>query len=143
MLCQFNVAWMKVPYDDPLWDSWKENLVPKLHARAATYPGFVKIYDGPRHPLGHVAAYGDPLLMGNLSAWEDPVDLRRFVFDDPAHFAAMKATARWFNPPRWEPFSVYYWSDKLELDEAQTMLTQLRDLGSCDRYFTLKELLAW
>jgi hypothetical protein len=44
--CQFNVAWMKQPYTDPVWHRWKTELVPRVHAIARATPGFVALYDG-------------------------------------------------------------------------------------------------
>lgn len=141
LLCQFNLAWMREPYDHPIWDSWKRHLVPSLHARALRHPGFVSLWDGQQTPEGYLAPYPDqPLVMGNLSAWKSAVSLREFVFGDPAHLAVMKSSLRWFHPPREEPYSVFYWAPQLDLHWAMTMLNRYRELGACERFFGLHEL---
>ena len=123
MICQFNISWMRRPYFDPSWDIWKNVLVPALHARAREAPGFLSVWDGTETPEGYLAPYpSEPLVMGNLSAWESLSALRVFVHEDPVHRAVMRRSAQWFLPPQKSPWSVIYESNTLDLEEAVTFM---------------------
>lgn len=130
---QFNLAQMKAPYDDPLWDSWKK-IVPRVHASLDGVDGFLGYLDGTQTEAGYLRPYPDrPLVMGNLSAWSSEMALHHWVHSG-AHGALLKKRAEWFHPwPNGDIYSVI-WVDhdrapKFRLDYATAMLELIRKHG--------------
>jgi len=134
MICQFNIAWMKHPYSDPIWNGWK-TAVAQIHRQVRLVKGFHSMLDGRDSEAGYLIPYREmPLIMGNLTAWTDKEALRRFVVDG-AHGALMNAKSRWFHPPKWKPYSVFYHAEELDLERAKRELCMLWLAGENDRRF--------
>lgn len=137
MLVQFNVARMLRPFHDSLWNDFKA-LLPYVHAAAEENPGFLARLEGEDLPSGYIAVGGNPLLMGNLSAWICAEALREFTFSEP-HVDLMRRKLRWFKPHRGVAHAVLYRSDHLDLFEARERLVTLRTRGPTPEAFTWKE----
>lgn len=134
VLYQFNVALMRAPYTDPLWDEWKR-LVPIVHQQAECAQGFVANYDGTVTELGYLAPYPrDPLVMGNLSAWTSEDALKAFTFSG-THGKMMKHRTKWFAPWRRGVHYIALWWDlpgKFNLEQAKRKLAMLQAHGPID-----------
>jgi len=141
-LCQFNLAWMKFPFDDPRFDSFKTWLN-ALHALAEKSPGFVRRHQGEKDRGGFIQPYPDtePLVMGNFSVWADYESLRDYVFTD-GHLEIMKSKRDWFHPPAGRPYSVMWWTKDHAgetLYTAKGRIEYLRSFGSGPLAFTFAD----
>lgn len=114
MIAQFNVAWMRRPWDDPIWRAW-ERLVPLVNARADGYPGFRgNLRGGP-----YLMPWTDrPMVMGNLTLWDGERELEAFLIDR-VHTGVWAQRARWFLPPQLPVWAITYEADRLDLGEAR------------------------
>lgn len=136
-LFQFNVAKMRVPFDDPLFDDFKV-WIRSLHALAEASDGFVWRYEGEKTDAGYIQVYdGAPLIMGNMSAWRDYDSLYEYTFTD-GHLEMMKQKRKWFEKID-EAYSVlYYGGDEFfanPLEKAKDKLRYLRVYGETPAAF--------
>lgn len=137
---QFNVARMRAPYEDPIWDKWRE-LLPVVHAQAAAAPGYIGRYAGEKDTRGYIAPYeDDPLVMGALTAWTTPQALRKFTLNG-THGRLLEHRERWFEPwaPKGQPYTVLWWqrAGGFSIEVAKDRLETLRRVGPTDTVFGL------
>lgn len=143
-LAQFNIAWMKFPYDDPRFDPFKAWLK-SLHALANADPDFVWRYEGERDNDGYIKPYPEqPLVLGNLSIWRNFRSLKEFTFTD-GHLEIMRHKRDWFEPPDDRPYSVMWWMVEKDvgfycdpLTAAKKRLEILKTFGPGPAAFTFK-----
>ena len=122
ILFQFNLAKMKAPFEDPIFNEFRAWLR-ALHALAEADPGFVWRYQGEKSEAGYIQPYpNDPLLMGNLSAWKDYDSLCRYVFRD-GHLEILKSKRKWFEKMP-TVYSVLYYGDTSDLERPSHELLE-------------------
>ena len=93
-LAQVNVARLRAPLDDPQIKDFVDGLAP-LNALAESSPGFVwRLQDDAGNATG-VAYDPDPLLIVNLSVWQDITSLRAYAHSGP-HLEYLKRRREWF-----------------------------------------------
>lgn len=122
ILFQFNLAKMKAPFSDPIFDDFKSEL-DALHALAEADPGFVWRYQGEKDDDGYIKPYPcAPLIMGNMSAWTDYDSLFRYTFSGE-HLALMKMKRKWFEklPPH---YNVLYYGTREDLNRSNAELLE-------------------
>lgn len=122
ILFQLNLAKMREPFSDPLFDDFRAWLR-ALHALAEVDPGFVWRYQGEKSDDGYIKVYPNaPLIMGNMSAWKDYTSLCRYVFRD-GHLEILKSKRKWFEkmPP---PYTVLYYGEEADLLKPPEELLQ-------------------
>lgn len=139
-LFQFNVAIMRAPYSSQLWDKWRQ-LVPVIHSQVDNADGFLWRYDGTETDDGYIAPYPhDPLIMGNLSAWENPRKLHRYTFGPGSHGALLEHRSKWFIPwPEGVIYNVMWWAPivapNTEIEYAKKQLLRLHAHGNSSEVF--------
>eukprot|EP00977_Amphora_coffeiformis_P030401 scaffold46760_cov298-Amphora_coffeaeformis.AAC.1 len=85
-----------------------------INALAKATPGFVWSLDHPLQTnnddlLSVVPRLrDDPLLMPQLSLWDNPQAVQHFAFKS-GHFMYLKRKREWFTPPTSRPWSVCWW----------------------------------
>lgn len=110
VLAQMNYARLVVPLDDPKMKEFQLALEP-INLIAKSTPGFVWSYDNDDE-AEHLAVdllRADPLLMPQLSLWQNMAALRHFVFKS-GHAMYFKRKKEWFTSPP-SPYSVCWWHD--------------------------------
>lgn len=135
MLLQFNVAKMRAPFSDPLFDDFKSQL-DSVHQVADQDPNFLWRLKGELNAEGYIAPYPKfPLLMGNLSAWRDFESMYSYTFTGP-HLEVMKNKRKWFGKLDGFYSVIFYLHDNwLEqpdyclLETAKLRLTHYQDNG--------------
>jgi hypothetical protein len=104
-LAQFNIARIRYPLDDPRMAEFVDNVV-RVNGLAEQIPGFVwRLQDASGHAMG-MRVYDDPTILPNLTVWESPQALERFVFKT-AHNRFYRRREEWFTPT--EPTLVMWW----------------------------------
>tara|TARA_R110002126_G_C10490983_1_gene504940 strand:+ start:165391 stop:165831 length:441 start_codon:yes stop_codon:yes gene_type:complete len=118
-----NLADMRAPYSDPLYDDFKVWLK-ALHALAEADTGFLWRYKGEDDHSGHIQPYPcAPLIMGNLSAWRDYDSLNAYTFTD-GHLEIMKKKRKWFKKMS-IPYAVLYYGDESDLLRPKKVLLDM------------------
>lgn len=122
-LFQLNLAKMRAPFSDPLFDDFKAWLR-ALHALAEASPGFVWRYQGEKDEDGYIKPYpAEPLIMGNMSAWRDYDSLYAYTFTD-GHLEIMKGKRKWFSRLT-PPYTVLYYGEESDLTLPGTELLEI------------------
>jgi hypothetical protein len=110
VLAQMNYARLLFPLNDPKMKEFQLALEP-VNLIAKSTPGFVWSYDNDDE-AEHMAVdllREDPLLMPQLSLWQNMAALRHFVFKS-GHAMYFKRKKEWFTSPP-APYSVCWWHD--------------------------------
>lgn len=110
VLAQMNYARLLFPLHDPKMKEFQLALEP-INLIAKSTPGFVWSYDNDDETerLAVDLLREDPLLMPQLSLWQDMAALRHFVFKS-GHAMYFKRKKEWFTAPP-SPYSVCWWHD--------------------------------
>lgn len=148
VLYAYNEALMQEPYESKLWDKWRD-LLDVVHYQVESAPGYLGRYKGENDPLGYIAPRwpGEPLIMGNLSAWNSLRELERFTFGPGTHGNMMKHRDRWFRPWPFERPHFVAWYGRadimndgtvvphFDLDAALIMQAALHEMGPTNEVF--------
>ena len=95
-LAQFNIARVRYPLDDARMREFVEN-VTRVNALAEQIEGFVwRLKDASGHAM-NMTVYGDPAILPNLTVWENPQALERFVWQT-LHGRFYRRREDWFAP---------------------------------------------
>jgi Domain of unknown function (DUF3291) len=95
-LAQFNIARIRNPLDDPRMAEFVDN-VARVNALAEQIDGFVwRLQDDSGHAM-NMRVYDDPAIMPNLTLWETPQALERFV-RQTLHGRFYRRREEWFEP---------------------------------------------
>ncbi|GGJ75271.1 DUF3291 domain-containing protein [Deinococcus aquiradiocola] len=134
-LAQFNYGVLRVPETHPDARDFRDALAP-INALAARSPGFVW-----QLPDEDCAAYfmpgSTPLMMVNLSVWEDVRSLRDFTLHGP-HLDFLRRRREWFVRQD-RPHFCMWWVQagyRPGPDEARARLEHLRVHGPTPAAFT-------
>jgi hypothetical protein len=95
-LAQFNIARIRYPLDDPRMAEFVDN-VARVNALAEKIEGFVwRLQDDSGHAM-NMTVYDAPTLLPNLTVWENPQALERFVWQT-LHGRFYRRREDWFVP---------------------------------------------
>ena len=137
-LAQANVARMRAALDDPVMAGFVARL-DALNAIADASPGFVWRLVEEDGDTAVVDAFGDPLLLFNMSVWESVAALEDYVYRS-SHIDAVRRRGEWFERPSRAPF-VLWWIEAgriPDVAEARDRLETLWQHGPTARAFTFK-----
>ena len=137
-LAQFNHARAVAPLDAPPMAGFIEALG-RINALADAAPGFVWRLEGDDTSGVAAVAPSDPLLILNLSVWDDPDRLFDYVYRGE-HNRMMLRRREWFEKAN-APQLVLWWipeGHRPSVDEGFARLELLRAHGPCADAFTLK-----
>ena len=137
-LAQLNIGRLVAPTDDPRVAEFMGAL-DRVNGLGKRMPGFVWMMEGSGEPgTGNTEAKiaGDPQFIANLTVWESPEALERFVFDT-VHRQFYARRAEWFEVLGRMHF-VMWWVEpghRPTLDEALERLARLEEHGDSDPAF--------
>jgi hypothetical protein len=95
-LAEFNVARIRYPLDDPRMAGFVDN-VDRVNRLAEKIEGFVwRLQDDSGHAM-NMRVYDDPTILPNLTLWETPQALERFVWQT-LHGRFYRRREDWFVP---------------------------------------------
>lgn len=141
-LCQFNIALLKYPFHSREMFAFRERVL-SVHEEAEKAPGWIGQVSGIETAEGFLMPWPEqPRLMGNLTAWTDPMSLWSFTFQNVEHLDVMRRKRDWFDPlpVALRPYNVLYWSNVICLEEAKDRLAHLHQHGPTPLAFTWKEV---
>jgi len=95
-LAEFNIARIRYPLDDPRMAEFVDN-VDRVNRLAEKIDGFVwRLQDENGHAM-NMRVYDDPAILPNLTLWETPQALKRFVWQT-LHGRFYRRREDWFAP---------------------------------------------
>lgn len=137
-LAELNIGRLVAPVDDPRVADFMDNL-DRINGLGKRMPGFVWMMEGSGAPgSGNTENNigGDPLLVPNLTVWEDAASLEKFVWGT-VHKQFYERRAEWFEVLD-EMHFVMWWvpaGHRPTLEEALERLDHLRQNGASDHAF--------
>jgi Domain of unknown function (DUF3291) len=139
-LAQVNIAELKVPLDHPDVQEFVDGLT-TVNAYAEASAGFVwRLQDEAGDATG-VAYDSNPLLIVNLSVWQDVESLRAFTYA-PEHLAYLRRRREWFSRLA-SPHFCLWWvppGHRPTPQEARARLAQLEAHGPTGAAFTFAQV---
>ena len=141
-LAQLNVASWAFDPDSPASVGFHDNL-DRINALADSSPGFVWRLQTEDGDATSIRAFDDPLLLVNLSVWEDVASLKEYVYCG-GHTEIMRRRQEWFKRMR-NPHLVLWWvpaGHEPPVAEAEGRLTLLRAQGPTAEAFDFREIFA-
>jgi heme-degrading monooxygenase HmoA len=136
-LAQLNLARLKAPKGDPLTDEFFKSIAP-INMLAETSPGFVWRLIGDVKDHTDIDYFLDPLMVVNISVWEDLESFRHFVYKS-GHVQYIKRKKEWMG--KFDgPYAVMWWvpdGHTPSLAEAKERLEMLRRDGPTPEAFDL------
>lgn len=140
-LAQLNVGRIVQPLDHPDIDEFRLALDP-INALAEATPGFVwRLTDDDGASSSYVdGGTDDPLMLVNLSVWEDWDSLKHFLYRT-GHVAYLRRRREWFEASE-QPTAVCWWlpaGTVPTVAEAWDRLDRLRADGPTDEAWPLTQ----
>ncbi len=140
-LAEFNIARLKGPLDSPGMQEFVDFLEP-VNRFGEQSPGFVWRLTAPGGQASTYLppAYADPLIVTNLSVWQDFASMKNFVYHT-VHSYFLRSRKQWFDQIAEQHF-VLWWipaDHRPTLEEAKLKLESLQAHGSTSQAFTLQK----
>ena len=139
-LAELNIARLNQPIDHPDIADFVDNL-DRINGLAERMPGFVWRFKDESGNATNVQAFEDPMLIANISVWETPEDLERFVWGT-IHRKFYERQDEWFQKMTSHHF-VMWWVEEghlPDLAEAKARLKHLQDYGPTEEAFGWADL---
>ena len=137
-LAQVNIGKMVAPRGDPRVRPFFDAL-DRVNALAEESPGFVWRLTGEDNNATDILPTADPLLLINMSVWEDPMSLFKFVYRS-AHTPVMARRREFFE--RFEgSYQALWWIEAgttPTINDALSRLLHLDRFGPTSHAFTFK-----
>ncbi len=116
-------------------------MIDLVNRMAELSPGFVwRLQTEDGGSSSYVAAFDDPLLLVNMSVWEQPKDLRHFVYKS-GHASYLRRRSEWFQRLD-DKYTVCWWIPAGTIPDVQDAIRRLehfRTNGPSDEGFSLTE----
>ena len=141
-LAQVNIARLRAPQGDPGNAFFFDNLE-RVNAIADRSPGFVWRLQDESGDATNIDAFDDPMLIVNLSLWENVDALRAFAFNT-IHKKIFERRAEFFEPIT-HPHAALWWVAKGEIpttEDAKQRLAHLEANGPTPFAFTFAQQFA-
>ena len=128
-LAQINIAKAKQELDSPVMSGFVARL-DEINALAERTPGFVWRLKTEEGDATALRVFNDPLLIINMSVWQDIETLKAFVYQT-AHIEVLRSRASWFDKMD-ESHLALWWVEaghEPSLEEAKQKLVLIQRLG--------------
>lgn len=138
-LCHLNIGKARAPLFDPQMAEFVAKLE-EINNLAYQSPGFVWHLQIDIHNPEHLAMYGEPGILFNLSVWESIESLYTYVYRSQ-HAQMMKSRKDWFGEME-GPNYVLWWlsADEIPtLEEGKNKINHLATHGPTQHAFTFNK----
>lgn len=138
-LAQINIAHSRGVRDDPVMKGFMDRL-DEINAIADSSPGFVWRLQTEEGDATAIQAFDDPLLLVNVSVWQDIESLKRFVYKS-LHVDLIQDRDAWFTKMQ-ESHQALWWIPEGHLpsvEEAREKLEYLQANGPSETVFTFSK----
>jgi hypothetical protein len=136
-LAQLNVALARHEMDSPVMQGFVSRLE-EIDSLADHAPGFVWRLQTEEGDSTSIRVFDDPLMLVNLSVWEDLESLRQFVFKT-SHAELLKNRAAWFKEMDTNHLAMWWipHGHIPSVEEAKAKLENIRQHGPSQAAFNL------
>lgn len=137
-LAQFNIGRIHAPVDHPSMQGFTGRL-DEINAIADRSPGFVWRLQTEEGNATGLHPYGDPMMIVNLSVWEDVDSFEAFTYRSD-HKELLRGRRDWFEKHD-GPYQVMWWvpaGHVPTVEEAKARLQLLVDSGPSAEAFTFR-----
>lgn len=138
-LAQLNIGKLIHPIDHPDIAGFADNL-DRINALAEASKGFVWRLKDESGNATDIHAFGDPLIIVNMSVWETLEDLKVFVYKSD-HMEILRKRSLWFEKMP-SAHMVLWWVRKGHIptiDEAKLRLNRLDNMGESQEAFSFRK----
>ena len=137
-LAQVNIGRIRAPLDSPVMADFVA-LLPVINGLAESTPGFVWRLVGDGMDATGLRPYPDPLVIVNLSVWENLEALRDYAYRSN-HAHAFRRRKEWFEESGEATFALWWIpaGTRPTVAEAKARLETLRQKGPTPEAFTFK-----
>lgn len=135
-LAQLNIADSKADIDSNIMSSFVDRL-DEIHVLAESAPGFIRRYQDEEGEDAPLQIFNNPLILVNLTVWEDIDSLRHFVYKT-VHKELIQGRQTWFHKIP-ETHQVIWWVPAGHwptLQEAKEKLDMIRKEGPTEKAFS-------
>ena len=135
-LAQINIADSRAPRDSEIMQGFMDRL-DEINAIADNSPGFIWRLQTEEGDATSIQAFEDPLMLINVSVWQDIESLKNFVYKS-LHVELIQDRDAWFTKMQ-EPHQALWWIPEghiPSLEEAKEKLWYLRAHGPSAQAFT-------
>lgn len=108
-LAQINIAHAQAPMDSAVMKGFVDSLA-EINALADNAPGFVWRLQTEAGDSTSIQVFDDPLLLVNMSVWEDIESLKNYVYKS-LHVDLIRDRDVWFNKLT-KPYQALWWVPK-------------------------------
>ena len=138
-LAQINIADSRGPRDSEVMRGFI-NRLDEINALADSSPGFIWRLQTEQGDATAIQAFDDPLLLVNVSVWEDIDSLKNFVYRS-LHVELIQDRDAWFKKIQ-EPHQALWWIPAghiPSIEEAKAKLAHLQADGPGELAFTFAQ----
>ena len=135
-LAQLNIAKARAALDSELLQDFV-NRLDEINTLADSSAGFVWRLEDEEGDATNIRLFDDPLMIVNLSVWEDLESLKDFAYRT-AHAELIKARTQWFEKPT-SAYQVLWWipaGTQPSPEEAAQKLELIRSEGPTAQAFS-------
>ncbi len=139
-LAQVNIAKLTHPIDHPAIAEFKDNL-DYINELAESSKGFVWRFEEEVQDNQVIQVYDDPLIIFNMSVWEDIESLKNYVYRSE-HLDFFIKRKNWFQKLD-QPHMALWWIVEGHIptvNEAKSKLSMLGQAGDSSEAFTFKKV---
>jgi hypothetical protein len=136
-LAQINIAKAVADLDSPLMAGFMSRLN-EINTLAERAKGFVWRLQSDAGDATSIRVFDDPRVLINMSVWETPEDLRKFVYRS-VHIELIRDREAWFSRLS-EQHQAAWWvpaGNRPSVEEGRDRLLRLREQGPSATAFTL------
>ncbi len=139
-LAQVNIAKLNHPIDHPAIAEFKNNL-DHINALAESSDGFIWRFKEDNESNAVVNAYDDPLIIFNMSVWENVDSLKNYVYRTE-HLEFFIKRKNWFQKLGSAHMALWWiiQGHIPTIEEAKSKLSLIDNTGESDQAFTFKKI---
>ena len=137
-LAQINIGRLKAPIDALYTKGFVDSLEP-INAMTEAQPGFVWRLTGGGDNATGIQAFDDPMMLLNMSVWDDTDSLAAFVYRTD-HRGVMRRRRKWFHETK--VFTALWWipaGHRPTPAEGRARLETLQERGPAAEAFTFRQ----
>jgi hypothetical protein len=141
-LAQINIAYSRGARDEEIMQGFIDRL-DEINAIADSSPGFVWRLQTEEGDATAIQAFDDPMMLVNVSVWEDIDSLKNFVYKS-AHVELIQDREAWFRKIQ-ESHQALWWIPEghvPSVEEAREKLEYLQANGASEVAFTFSKSFA-
>ena len=141
-LAQINIAYSRGARDEEIMQGFIDRL-DEINAIADSSPGFVWRLQTEEGDATAIQAFDDPMMLVNVSVWEDIDSLKNFVYKS-AHVELIQDREAWFKKIQ-ESHQALWWIPEghvPSVEEAREKLEYLQANGASEVAFTFSKSFA-